>query len=184
VLLSDSDIRNRLHSGSIVLDPRDDALIQPASVDVRLGNWFLSFHHETFVSLDPAKDNTSHLEGQKMEPGERLLLTPGAFVLASTVEKVKLPLDVAARLNGKSSLGRLGLVVHATAGFIDPGFHGQITLEMTNVNILPIWLTPGMLIGQLEFEQMLSPATQGYGSPGLGSKYQGQLGPTPSRSHL
>lgn len=182
MLLSDYDIRARLESGDLSITPFDDGLIQPASVDVRLDRGFRVFNNHRHTHIDPAarqEDLTSLVE---VPDGEPFVLHPGEFVLGATLESFTLPADLAGRLEGKSSLGRLGLLVHSTAGFIDPGFRGQVTLELSNVANLPILLTPGMKIGQLCLMAMTSPAEKPYGQGATGSRYQGQTGPTASRS--
>jgi dCTP deaminase len=182
MLLSDRDIRAELDGGRVVLDPYEPAMVQPSSVDVRLDRFFRVFENHRYPHIDPASeqpDLTRPVEAARDEP---FVLHPGEFVLASTFEVVTLPDDVAARLEGKSSLGRLGLLTHSTAGFIDPGFSGHVTLELSNVATLPIMLWPGMKIGQLCFFRLSSPAEHPYGSARYGSRYQGQRGPTPSRS--
>ncbi len=182
MLLSDRDIAAELASGRVVLEPYDAAMIQPSSVDVRLDRWFRVFENHRYPYIDPASeqpDLTRLLEPQGDEP---FVLHPGEFVLGSTLEVVTLPDDIAGRLEGKSSLGRLGLLTHSTAGFIDPGFSGHVTLELSNVANLPILLYPGMKIGQLCLFRLSSPAEHPYGSSTYGSRYQGQRGPTPSRS--
>ncbi len=183
VLLSDRDIRAAIKAGRLGLDPFDDALIQPSSIDVRLDNLFRVFNNTRYTHIDPAErqdDLTTLVEPKVDEP---FVLHPGEFVLGATLERCTLPDDLAGRLEGKSSLGRLGLLTHSTAGFIDPGFSGHITLELSNVANLPITLWPGMKIGQLCLLRLTSPAEHPYGSAKAGSKYQGQRGPTPSRSY-
>jgi dCTP deaminase len=184
VLLSDRDIRTEVEAGRVVLDPYDDGLIQPSSIDVRLDRYFRLFDNHKYAVIDPAEDQPDLTRLVDVEPGEPFVLHPGEFVLGSTYERVELPDDVAARLEGKSSLGRLGLLTHSTAGFIDPGFAGHVTLELSNVATLPILLWPGMKIGQMCFFRLSSPAESPYGSGAPGSRYQGQRGPTASRSHL
>ena len=184
MLLSDRDIRAELESGRISLAPADPALVQPASVDVRLDRFFRVFENHRYPHIDPATDQPDLTRLVEPPLGEPFVLHPGEFVLASTYEVVTLPDDVAARLEGKSSLGRLGLLTHSTAGFIDPGFTGHVTLELSNVATLPILLHPGMRIGQLCFFRLSSPAEHPYGSVLHGSRYQGQRGPTPSRSAM
>ena len=184
VLLSDRDIRAELDSGRVVLEPYEPAMIQPASIDVRLDRWFRLFDNHKYTVIDPAQEQPELTRLVEVAGDQAFVLHPGEFVLASTYEKVTLPDDVAARLEGKSSLGRLGLLTHSTAGFIDPGFSGHVTLELSNVATLPITLWPGMKIGQLCFFRLSSPAEEPYGSPRYGSRYQGQRGPTPSRSAL
>lgn len=178
MLLSDQDLLRHIHRGRLVVDPWDVTMVQPASIDLRLSHEFRIFPPPyPFAFLDPLAIPDDW--GQIVEPelGSPFMLRPGDFVLGSTLERVKLPADLAARLEGKSTLGRLGLNVHATAGFIDPGFDGQITLEMSNVSNIPIALWPSMKIGQLCVVALLSQAARPYGSPGLGSRYQGQQGP-------
>ena len=184
MLLSDRDIRAELDSGRVGLDPLDPAMVQPASVDVRLDRFFRLFDNHRYAHIDPRQEQDELTRLVEVDPDEAFILHPGEFVLGSTYEKVTLPDDIAARLEGKSSLGRLGLLTHSTAGFIDPGFSGHVTLELSNVATLPIKLWPGMKIGQLCFFRLTSPAEHPYGSAVYGSRYQGQRGPTPSRSHL
>jgi dCTP deaminase len=184
MLLSDRDIRAELDAGRVVLEPADPAMVQPSSVDVRLDKFFRLFDNHKYPVIDPSQDQPELTRLVEAQPGEPFVLHPGEFVLASTLEVVTLPDDIAARLEGKSSLGRLGLLTHSTAGFIDPGFSGHVTLELSNVATLPILLWPGMKIGQLCFFRLSSAAEQPYGSTSAGSRYQGQRGPTPSRSHL
>ena len=182
MLLSDRDILSEIEGGRVSLDPFDPSMIQPSSIDVRLDRFFRVFENHRYPHIDPAEaqdELTREVEPQGEEP---FILHPGEFVLGSTYEVVGLPDDIAARLEGKSSLGRLGLLTHSTAGFIDPGFTGHVTLELANVANLPIKLWPGMKIGQLCFFRLSSPAEHPYGSEKYGSRYQGQRGPTPSRS--
>ncbi|MBI4944704.1 MULTISPECIES: dCTP deaminase [unclassified Kineosporia] len=183
MLLSDRDIRAQLEAGRVLLDPLDVEMIQPSSVDVRIDRYFRLFDNHKYPFIDPAEAQPELTRLVEVEPDEAFILHPGEFVLASTYEVVTLPDDVAARLEGKSSLGRLGLLTHSTAGFIDPGFSGHVTLELSNVATLPIKLWPGMKIGQLCFFQLSSPAEHPYGSAGYGSRYQGQRGPTASLSY-
>lgn len=183
VLLSDRDIRAELASGRVRLDPYDEAMIQPSSVDVRLDRHFRLFDNHKYPVIDPAQDQPDLTRLVEVDPDDSFVLHPGEFVLGSTYELITLPDDVAARLEGKSSLGRLGLLTHSTAGFIDPGFSGHVTLELSNVATLPIILWPGMKIGQLCYFRLSSPAEHPYGSGAQGSRYQGQRGPTASRSH-
>jgi len=182
VLLSDRDIKLELDAGRIGLDPYDPTLIQPSSIDVRLDRLFRLFDNHKYPFIDPAADQPELTRLVEAKADEPFILHPGEFVLGSTYEFVTLPDDVAARLEGKSSLGRLGLLTHSTAGFIDPGFGGHVTLELSNVATLPIKLWPGMKIGQLCFFKLSSPAEHPYGSSEYGSRYQGQRGPTASRS--
>jgi len=184
VLLSDRDIRAELASGRVVLEPFDDAMVQPSSVDVRMDKFFRVFENHRYPHIDPAEEQAELTRLVEPAPGEPFILHPGEFVLASTYEVVTLPDDIAGRLEGKSSLGRLGLLTHSTAGFIDPGFSGHVTLELSNVATLPIKLWPGMKIGQLCLFRLSSPAEHPYGSAQYGSRYQGQRGPTQSKSHL
>lgn len=183
MLLSDRDLRAQLDAGRIVLDPYDPALIQPSSIDVRLDRYFRLFDNHKYPHIDPALEQPDLTRLVEVDDDEAFVLHPGEFVLASTVELVGLPDDIAARVEGKSSLGRLGLLTHATAGFVDPGFSGHVTLELSNVATLPIKLWPGMKIGQLCFFQLSSPAEHPYGTRQRGSHYQGQRGPTASRSY-
>jgi dCTP deaminase len=182
VLLSDRDIRSEIESGRVCLDPYDPGMVQPSSIDVRMDRYFRVFENHKYPHIDPAVEQADLTRLVEPELDEPFILHPGEFVLASTYEVVTLPDDVAARLEGKSSLGRLGLLTHSTAGFIDAGFSGHVTLELSNVATLPIKLWPGMKIGQLCFFRLSSPAEQPYGSGAAGSRYQGQRGPTPSRS--
>ena len=180
MILSDRTIRSQLADGRIGIDPYDDSLLQPSSVDVRVDRYFRVFRNSRypFIDVKQAQEELTELVEIDDEP---FILHPGEFVLGSTLERVRLPDDLVARLDGKSSLGRLGLLIHSTAGFIDPGWDGHVTLELSNVANLPITIYHGMKIGQISFVQMTEPADQPYGSGGLGSKYQGQKGPTPSR---
>ena len=182
MLLSDRDIKAELDAGRVVLDPLDPAMLQPASIDVRLDRFFRLFDNHRYPVIDPAQDQPDLTRLVEVENGNPFVLHPGEFVLGSTFEQVTLPDDVAARLEGKSSLGRLGLLTHSTAGFVDPGFSGHVTLELSNMATLPITLWPGMKIGQLCFFRLSSPAEFPYGSEKYGSRYQGQRGPTASRS--
>ncbi|MCU1545306.1 MAG: dCTP deaminase [Homoserinimonas sp.] len=184
MLLSDRDIQAELNSGRVGLDPYQPEMIQPSSVDVRLDRYFRLFDNHKYPFIDPAEDQPDLTHLVEVDPNEPFILHPGEFVLGSTFEQVTLPDDVAARLEGKSSLGRLGLLTHSTAGFIDPGFTGHVTLELSNVATLPIKLWPGMKIGQLCFFRLSSPAENPYGSGATFSRYLGQRGPTASRSHL
>jgi len=184
VLLSDRDIRAELASGRVVLEPFEESMVQPSSVDVRIDRFFRVFDNHLYPHIDPAEEQPDLTRMVEPVSGEPFILHPGEFVLASTYEVVTLPDDVAGRLEGKSSLGRLGLLTHSTAGFIDPGFSGHVTLELSNVATLPIKLWPGMKIGQLCLFRLSSPAEHPYGSALYGSRYQGQRGPTQSKSHL
>ena len=182
MLLSDRDIRSELSSGRVGLDPLDLGMVQPSSVDVRLDRFFRLFDNHKYQHIDPSLDQPDLTRLVEVDATEPFVLHPGEFVLGATYEVITLPDDIAARLEGKSSLGRLGLLTHSTAGFIDPGFSGHVTLELSNVATLPITLWPGMKIGQLCFFRLTSPAEHAYGSDKYGSRYQGQRGPTASRS--
>ncbi len=182
MLLSDRDIKAELDARRVALEPFDASMIQPSSIDVRLDRFFRTFENHRYPHIDPAEDQPDLTRMVEPVGDEPFILHPGEFVLGSTYEVVTLPDNVAARLEGKSSLGRLGLLTHSTAGFIDPGFSGHVTLELANVANLPIKLWPGMKIGQLCFFRLSSPAEHPYGSEKYGSRYQGQRGPTPSRS--
>lgn len=184
MLLSDRDIKLELASSRVGLAPHDASMIQPSSVDVRLDRFFRLFDNHRYPFIDPAEDQPELTRLVETPAGEPFILHPGEFVLGSTYEEVTLPDDIAARLEGKSSLGRLGLLTHSTAGFIDPGFTGHVTLELSNVATLPITLWPGMKIGQMCFFRLSSPAEKPYGSAACSSRYQGQRGPTASRSSL
>jgi dCTP deaminase len=182
MLLSDRDIRAELESGRVQLDPLDINMIQPSSIDVRLDKFFRLFDNHKYPFIDPAEEQPDLTRAVEVSADEPFILHPGEFVLGSTFELVTLPDDIAARLEGKSSLGRLGLLTHSTAGFVDPGFSGHVTLELSNVATLPIKLWPGMKIGQLCFFRLTSASENPYGSEKYGSRYQGQRGPTASRS--
>ena len=182
MLLSDRDTRAAIDQGRITLEPYDAEMVQPSSVDVRIDRYFRVFENHRYPHIDPSVEQAELTRLVEPEGDEPFILHPGEFVLGSTYEVVTLPDDVAARVEGKSSLGRLGLLTHSTAGFIDPGFTGHITLELSNVANLPITLWPGMKIGQLCLFRLSSPAENPYGSGATGSRYQGQRGPTPSRS--
>jgi dCTP deaminase len=183
MLLSDRDIRAEVGAGRLAVEPWEDGLVQPSSVDVRLDRFFRVFNNSRYTHIDPAEQQDDLTELVEPSGEEPFVLHPGEFVLGSTLEIVTLPDDLAGRLEGKSSLGRLGLLTHSTAGFIDPGFTGHITLELSNVANLPITLWPGMKIGQLCLFRLSSAAEHPYGSAVYGSRYQGQRGPTPSRSY-
>ena len=182
MLLSDRDIKAEISVGRVQVEPYDEGMIQPSSIDVRLDRWFRVFENHKYPHIDPSTEQEDLTRLLETEGDEAFILHPGEFVLGSTFEVVTLPDDVAGRLEGKSSLGRLGLLTHSTAGFIDPGFSGHVTLELSNVATLPIKLYPGMKIGQLCLFRLSSPAEYPYGSEKYGSRYQGQRGPTPSRS--
>jgi dCTP deaminase len=184
VILSDRSLRERLASSSIAIEPLDEGAIQPASVDLRLARTFRVFSRHRHTHIDLAHDQRGLTELVEVEEGGRFALHPGEFVLGSTLERVRVPDDLVGRLEGKSSLGRVGLIIHSTAGYVDPGFEGQITLELSNVATVPILLYPGMRVAQISFLTMTTPAERPYASPGLDSKYQGQAGPTESRLRL
>ncbi len=184
VLLSDRDIKEQISLNRVGVEPFDPAMVQPSSVDVRLDRIFRVFENHKYSEIDPSIEQPELTREVTVEPDEHFILHPGEFVLASTYEVITLPDDIAGRLEGKSSLGRLGLLTHSTAGFIDPGFSGHITLELSNVANLPVKLFPGMKIGQLCLIKLSSPAEHPYGSAVYGSRYQGQRGPTPSKSWL
>lgn len=184
MVLSDRTIREEIARGRIVIEPFDDSCIQPASIDVHLDDKFRVFRNIRQPYIDvrlPQEDLTELVVINSDAP---LILHPREFVLGSTLERVTLPDDIVARVEGKSSLGRLGLLIHSTAGYVDPGWTGHLTLELSNVSNLPITLYYGMPIGQISFLRLSSPAEKPYGSQGLGSKYQGQEEPTPSRFYL
>jgi dCTP deaminase len=180
-VLADRDIRAELEAGRIRIEPYDPADLQPSSVDLHLDRSFRVFRNNRYAFIDPREAQPDLTELLGVRDDEPFILHPGEFVLGSTLERVALPDDLVARLEGKSSLGRLGLLIHSTAGFIDPGWDGHVTLELSNVANLPITIYAGMKIGQLSFVQMAEPTDHPYGTSGLGSKYQGQRGPTPSR---
>ncbi|MDQ1537290.1 MAG: dCTP deaminase [Actinomycetota bacterium] len=184
MLLSDRDIKTEIDSGRVRLEPYDEAMVQPSSIDVRLDKYFRLFDNHKYPYIDPAEDQPDLTHLIEVEPHEPFILHPGEFVLGSSFEIVTLPDDLAARLEGKSSLGRLGLLTHSTAGFVDPGFSGHVTLELSNVATLPIKLWPGMKVGQLCFIRLSSATENPYGSAKSGSRYQGQRGPTASRSFM
>ncbi len=184
MLLSDRDIRAEIAAGRVGLDPFDETLLQPSSVDLRLDRQFRTFNNHAYTHIDPALEQDDLTRPVEPAPNEAFVLHPGEFVLGSTYEVITLPDDVAGRLEGKSSLGRLGLLTHSTAGFIDPGFSGHVTLELSNVANLPIRLWPGMKVGQLCLFRLSSTAEHPYGSAVYGSRYQDQRGPTPSRSYV
>jgi dCTP deaminase len=181
MILSDRTIREELAAGRIVIDPVDDSDIQPSSVDLHLDRFFRVFRNHTMRVIDVKEDQSELTELVEVGTDDSFILHPGEFVLGSTSERVALPTDLVARLEGKSSLGRLGLLIHSTAGFVDAGFDGHLTLELSNVANLPIKHYPEMKIGQISFLRMTTPADVPYGSAAVGSKYQGQRGPTASR---
>ena len=184
MLLSDRDIRAEITAGRVAVEPFAESMVQPSSVDVRLDRFFRVFENHKYSVIDPSIEQSELTREVVVEPNEHFILHPGEFVLASTYEIITLPDDIAGRLEGKSSLGRLGLLTHSTAGFIDPGFSGHITLELSNVANLPVKLYPGMKIGQLCLIKLSSPAEHPYGSAVYASRYQGQRGPTASRSWI
>ena len=181
MILSDHTIHEEIAAGRIVIDPLDPGCVQPSSVDLHVDRYFRVFRNHTHSLIDVKENQEDLTELVEIGDEDRFILHPGEFVLGSTAERVGVPPDLVGRLDGKSSLGRLGLLIHSTAGFIDPGFHGHITLELSNVATLPITVYPGMKIGQISFLRMTTAADQPYGSASMGSKYQGQRGPTPSR---
>jgi dCTP deaminase len=184
MILSDVSIRKALADGRITIDPLKPDAIQPSSVDLRTDRYFRVFRNDTTPFIDPKLPQEDLTELVEVGDGNAFILHPGEFVLGSTLEHVALGDDIVARLEGKSSLGRLGLLIHSTAGFVDCGFSGHLTLELSNVANLPIAIYPGMKIGQISFLQMTTAAEHPYGSDTTGSKYQGQRGPTPSRYYL
>ena len=184
MVLSDKTIRAEIDSGRIVIDPYDESLVQPSSVDVRVDNRFRVFQNTRYPYIDVRQPMPDLTELVEVADGEPFILHPGEFVLGQTLERVTLPDDLVARLEGKSSLGRLGLLIHSTAGFVDSGFSGNLTLELSNVANLPITIYQGMPIGQMSFMRMDAPVDRPYGSAETGSKYQGQAEPTPSRFYL
>jgi dCTP deaminase len=181
VVLSDRTIRRLVDEGRIGVEPFDPGLMQPSSLDVRVDRFFRVFRNSRYPYIDVKTEQEELTELVEVPQEEAFILHPGEFVLGSTLERITLPDDLVARLEGKSSLGRLGLLIHSTAGFIDPGWDGHVTLELSNVANLPITIYPQMKIGQISFVQLSEPAEHPYGSAGIGSKYQGQRGPTPSR---
>ncbi len=181
VILSDKTLREHLASGSIIIEPLGENAIQPSSVDLRIDSQFRVFRNHSLGIIDVKRNLEDLTELVTISNGDPFILHPGEFVLGSTLERVAVPEDLVARLEGKSSLGRLGLLIHSTAGFVDAGWDGQLTLELSNVANLPITLYSGMKIGQISFQQMTTPAENPYGSDSLGSKYQNQTGPRPSR---
>src|SRR6266704_4780113 len=181
MVLSDRTIARLLKEGRIEIDPYDESLLQPSSVDVRVDRFFRVFHNNRYPYIDVRKEQEDLTELVEVDDGTPFVLHPGEFVLGSTLERIRLPDDLVARLEGKSSLGRLGLLIHSTAGYVDPGWDGYLTLELSNVANLPITIYPGMKIGQISFFRLTTEAERPYGSKGRGSKYQGQRGPTASR---
>ncbi len=181
MILSDRTIREELKAGRIEIEPFDDSCVQPSSVDLHLDRYFRVFLNHTMPIIDVRRNLEDLTQLVEVSGDDAFILHPGEFVLGSTSERVKLPVDLVARLEGKSSLGRLGLLIHSTAGFVDAGWDGQLTLELSNVANLPITLYPGMKIGQISFIRMTTEADLPYGSAEVGSNYQGQRGPIPSR---
>ncbi len=181
MILSDRSIREALDAGRIVIEPLGDGCIQPSSVDLHVDRYFRVFRNHSQPVIDVKEDQEELAELIEVREDDALILHPGEFVLGATAERIGLPDDLVGRLEGKSSLGRLGLLIHSTAGFVDPGFDGYLTLELSNVANLPITVYPGMKIGQISFLRMTTAADRPYGSSSLGSKYQNQRGPTPSR---
>ena len=181
-VLADRDIRSALQEGRVRIDPFDEECLQPSSVDLHLDREFRVFHNYRYARIDPREEMPDLTEPTSIGPDEPFILHPGEFVLGQTLEWVELPDDLVARLEGKSSNGRLGLLIHSTAGYVDPGWKGNLTLELSNVANLPIALYFGMRIGQISFFEMSSPVERPYGSKGLGSRYQGQRSPTASGS--
>jgi dCTP deaminase len=184
VILSDRDIRAAIEAGRIVIDPFSPEAIQPSSVDLHVDRRFRVFRNNRYPFIDVRTDQPDLTELVEIDPEQPFILHPGEFVLGSTLERVTLPDDLVARLEGKSSLGRLGLLIHSTAGYVDPGWDGNLTLELSNVANLPITLYYGMKIGQISFQRMSSPVEVAYGDDRIGSKYRGQTDPTASRYHV
>ena len=184
MVLSDRTIKAEIAAGRLVFDPYDESLVQPSSVDVRVDAAFRVFHNSRHPYIDVRQQMDDLTELVTVKKGDPFVLHPGEFVLGQTLERVKIPNDLVARLEGKSSLGRLGLFIHSTAGFVDPGFEGNLTLELSNVANLPITIYEGMPIGQISFMRMDAPVEHAYGAREAGSKYQGQTEPTASRFYL
>jgi len=183
VVLSDGDIRAEIEAGRIVLEPYVPEAVQPSSVDLHLDNRFRVFRNSRYPYIDVREEQPELTELVEIRDDEPFILHPGEFVLGSTLERVELPNDLVARLEGKSSLGRLGLLIHSTAGYVDPGWEGNLTLELSNVANLPITLYDGMKIGQISFQRLSSPVEMAYGDARLGSRYRGQRDPTASLYH-
>jgi dCTP deaminase len=181
MILSDRSIREEIAAGRVVIDPFDDGCVQPSSVDLHVDAEFRVFQNNRYPYIDVRKPQPDLTELVEVKEGDPFILHPGEFVLGSTLERVALPDDLVARLEGKSSLGRLGLLIHSTAGYVDPGWDGYLTLELSNVANLPITIYPGMKIGQISFFRLTTAAETPYGAAGKGNKYQGQRGPTASR---
>lgn len=184
MVLSDRTIKSEMAAGRIIIDPLDPCDIQPSSVDLHLGDDFQVFRNSRYPYIDPGREQPGLMERVSASPEEPFVLHPGEFALGTTVERIALPDDVVGRLEGKSSLGRLGLLIHSTAGYVDPGWDGRLTLELSNVANLPILLTPGMKIGQVSFSKMTTPVDRPYGHPELGSRYMGQHEATSSKMFL
>jgi dCTP deaminase len=184
MVLSDRTIRAEIDAGRIVIDPFDEGMVQPSSVDVRVDRRFRVFPNARYPFIDVRQPMEGLTEATEISGEEPFILHPGEFVLGQTLERVRLPDDIVARLEGKSSLGRLGLLIHSTAGFVDAGFEGNLTLELSNVANLPVTIYYAMPIGQISFMRMDAPVDRPYGSREAGSKYQGQAEPTPSRFYL
>jgi dCTP deaminase len=184
MVLSDRSIKAEIEAGRLVFDPYDPALVQPSSVDVRVDRHFRVFHNSRYPYIDVRQPMQDLTELVTIDEDEPFVLHPGEFVLGQTLERVQLPDDLVARLEGKSSIGRMGLLIHSTAGFVDPGWKGNLTLELSNVANLPITIYRGMPIGQISFMRMDTAVEHPYGSDEAGSKYQDQAEPTPSRFHL
>jgi len=182
MVLSDRTIKEMMLGGRIRIEPCDPEDIQPSSVDLHLGSSFQVFRNSRYPYIDPSREQDGLMERVDASAEEPFVLHPGEFVLGTTIERIVLPDNIVARLEGKSSLGRLGLLIHSTAGYVDPGWDGRLTLELSNVANLPIVLMPGMAVGQISFSQMTTPVDRPYGTPGLGSKYQGQTDTTPSKA--
>ena len=183
MVLSDRDIRAEIAAGRIVIDPFIPEAVQPSSVDLHLDRRFRVFRNSRYPYIDVRADQPEMTELVEIAGDDPFILHPGEFVLGSTLERVQLPNDLVARLEGKSSLGRLGLLIHSTAGYVDPGWEGNLTLELSNVANLPITLYDGMKIGQISFQRLSSPAEVSYGDASIGSKYRGQRDPTASLYH-
>ena len=183
MIFSDRSIKEAIDTGRIEIDPYEASFVQPSSVDLRVDRVFRVFENHKYQHIDPRTHQPELTKEVEVKPDGHFVLHPGEFVLGSTFERVRLATDIVARLEGKSSLGRLGLLIHSTAGFVDPGFDGYLTLELANVANLPITIYPEMKIGQISFYQMSTDADHPYGSGEAGSKYQGQRGPTASRIH-
>lgn len=184
MVLSDRTIRKELDAGRIVIDPLGPGAIQPASVDLRLGHQFRVFRNSQIPFIDLKREYPDLTELVTIDDDNPFILHPGEFALAVTYERVTLPDDIVGRLEGKSSLGRLGLLIHSTAGYVDPGWDGALTLELSNVANLPITLYHRMKVSQISFLRLSEPAEHPYGSKEAGSKYQHQEGPTPSKYYL